>query len=436
MSLEELFKGIALGMDYSLYGLDFNPFPAAGVTGEVTSLSDAENVLRRFCADIRIEEEKQIVKTYVAVAYNAPHIEGKAAHSWIQGRWRVGKSILLIHLWHSLRTSASLKDVVSVYVPKPRYGFIRSIYHYFMLEYLGTGFFDQVADRLVTYLIERYFDEIINKDWFEIQARTREWGKDDLIKQLKNRTLRPIDIADGIKMDRFTDRARTELPALKIVSQRIIDILTDYTMETVRRERELLELENTVKSELLADHVVSLFKACVNQERAGFTGGNKLVYLLLDDVEDMVNLWGSIKARKEADTLVSFLDRMDSHLSVLGTMHPDVIMEFKESHPRLAGRSSADPLNFKFIEVEALKQPKDTFTVVTYILSTARKKEFKPPYDTYPFRDDAVQYLHDHFRGILGEMLPSFNELLNRGIEKGGVEIDKTFVETMQRRQT
>ena len=416
-SIEKLFKEIKLGLDYSSYGLEYNPFPAAGVAPEVTRLEDVRRILEeRFCESVREDVERQVVERYIKDAY-----KGKAAHTWIMGEWRVGKSLMLVRLW--LLTRENIKDTIAIYIPKPRYGFIKSIYSYFIREYLGTDLFEELSDGCASLIIEKYFDQVIDKDWFQVWKKTVKGKKEDLLKMLKEREIRPIDIIDGIKVKEYNARAKAELTRLGVVSEKIIGVLTDYQLDSREREAALLEL-GRAKPEVLEDHLVSLFKAAI-------IAGYKIIYCFLDDVEDMLREWSRLKSEREAARLSSLLGRGGDNLSILGTQHPDMIMVFVDRFPRLAGRAGGDPLNFRVIKLGALKQLKDTCTVVSHFLSKARKKDFVAPYETYPFKEDAVEFLHKHFGGTLGHMMPSFQRLLDEGVKKGFVEIDKSFIEDM-----
>jgi len=423
LSLEKLLTDVKkgeLGLDYSVYGLKFNPFPASGVTKEAVTLEEAQKLLEeKYCEEIRKPELTKIVEKYINVAYS----EEKASHAWIFGDWRLGKSMMLIHVWYLVHKILGDNAIV-VYVPKPRLGFIRSIYRYFVKEYYQTSLFEEISRNIAVKAISNFFDEVVDSGWFEVWKKMNKATKDDLLKLLKSGEVSPEDIVDGLDTKALETKSRSQLHSFGIDSRDIINVLSDLFMDEEKRKVTIADLE---RSREVEDHLVSLLKATK-------LTGKKMIFVLLDDVEDMIRLWTGTKGQKESDQLNSFLDRMGDDLSVLGTMHPTFIETWAGRFPRLAGRASADKLNFKLITVKKLKL-KDLHIVVYYLLNRAREKEFGPPYETYPFTEEAIQYIEKRFNGIIGDMMTTFHSLLNEGIRKGNVEIDEAFIKKMAHKE-
>jgi len=419
LSLEKLLTNVKkgeLGLDYSGYGLKFNPFPASGVTKEAITLEEAQKLLKeKYCEEIRKPELTKIVDKYINVAYS----EKKASHAWIYGDWRLGKSMMLIHVWYTAHKILG-DDAIIVYVPKPRLGFIKSIYRYFVKEYYQTHLFEEISRNVAVKAISDFFDEVIDSGWFEVWKKTNKATKDDLLKLLRSGEVSPEDIMDGLNTDALETKSKSQLRSFGIDSRDIINVLSDLFMDEEKRKVTIADLE---RSREVEDHLVSLLKAT---KLAGY----KMTFVLLDDVEDMIRLWTESKSLKEADQLNGFLDRMGDDLSLLGTMHPTFIRKWEDRFPRLAGRASADRLNFKLIMVKKLRL-KDLHVVVYYLLNRARERGFEPPYETYPFTEESIQYISKRFDGVIGYMMPTFHSLLNEGVKKGNIEIDEAFIKEM-----
>jgi len=428
IAIDEIRKIKEKVLDYSGYGLNYNPFPVCGVSPDTTNINELRTFLDKyFYEKIRAKEIRQLVRDLVRSGY----IERSARHMWLWGDWRVGKSTILMKLFLALRDE--LPDCITVYVPKPRYGLVKSIFYYFIREYDPEFFFELARKILVKVISEN--PNLIQDDWVEIWKESQESLKEKTIQECKLKLVEEIkkdivDIFSLISEEAIDPEKLYDVCVAKLcpegVTEDVIEIFTDpKDPETLYRN--ILELS---EKRNYSDHLVALFMVCV------ISGYYKHIFVFIDDVEDVIRLWTRGKAEKETDELNNFLDRMHSNLSLLGTMHQQYFEIWKERHERFVGRASADPLNFTLVEVRPIESDADIMEIVSYFISKACKTT--PPYPTYPFKEEVIKDLHKHLGGKLGLILPSLYSLLLKGAEIGTEtgkypEIDMDFYEKMKK---
>jgi hypothetical protein len=414
-------------LDYSGYGLNYNPFPASGVSPDTANIDVLRTFLEKyFYEKIRAREITQLIRDIIRSGY----IERSARHMWLWGDWRVGKSTILMKLFLALRDE--LQDCITVYVPKPRYGLVKSIYYYFTREYTPEFFFGLARKLLVKVISEN--PHLIQDDWVEIWKESQESLKDKTVHECKLKLVEEIkndiiDVFSLISEEAIDPEKLYDVCVAKLspegVTEDIIETFTDpKDPETLYRN--ILELG---EKRNYSDHLIALFMVCI-------ISGYQHIFVFIDDVEDVIRLWTRGKAEKETDELNNFLDRMHSNLSLLGTMHPQFFDLWKERYGRFVGRASADPLNFTLVEVKPLESDVDIMETVSYFISKACKTT--PPYPTYPFKEEVIKDLHKRLQGKLGLILPSLHSLLRKGAEIGTEtgkypEIDMDFYEKMKK---
>jgi len=415
-------------LDYSGYGLEFNPFPPSGVSPDTADIETIRNFLSKyFYEKIREREIKELVNGIVRTGY----VEKTAGHMWLWGDWRVGKSAILMRLFLALRDE--LEDCITVYVPKPRYGLVKSIYHYFVREYSAEFFFEITRKLLIMLLSEN--PDLIKDEWVEIWKEGQEELKNKSISECKTKLLEEmkknlIDVfsmisEEAIDLEGLYNKSIVKLSRLGVTSN-LIDMFTDPSIAPETLYKGIIELE---EKRNYADHLIGLFTICR-------LVGYQHIFVFMDDVEDVIRIWTRGKSAREIDELNNFLDRMHQNLSFLGTMHPQFASIFEERFPRFVGRVSGDPLNFTLVNVRPLESDADLIEVVSYFISKACKNT--PPYPTYPFREEVLKDLHKNLGGKLGLILPSLHHLLRKGAEKGTEtgnypEIDMNFYEKVKK---
>jgi len=423
---EEIRRALDRGLrvDYSGYGLDYNPFPASGIAPDSAKIEDMQEFLGKYmCEKVRETEIKDLVDRLVSIGY----VDRAPGHTWIWGEWRVGKSTVLMKVFTALREE--LKDAVVVYSPKPRYGIIKSIMYYFLRGY-DPPFFEDLAKRTLTKLLVENTN-LVKTDWIEVWkesvADLKEKSIDESRKYLIDRIRQgDLDVFPLVQDEEAIDSDRLRSIAISRLSQtgvteKVIDLLINPQIDAETRHSEILRLE---KGRDFAEHLVALLQACLYCDY-------KHVFIFLDDLEDVVRLWAVGKQTKEIDGLNDLLNRMHSGLSIIGTMHAEIFPAFEIAHPRFVGRASGDPLNFSLVRADPLELP-DLLETVAFLLSKASKEA--RPYPTYPFKDEVLKELHGSFQGKLGFILPSLFYLLRMGAEEGQrskryPEIDLSFYE-------
>jgi len=415
------------GIDYSKYGLDYNPFPSAGVAPDTVNIDTLRRYLGKYmCEKVREDEVRELAKRLVQTGY----VEHSPGHTWIWGDWRVGKSTLLMKVYLELRDN--LQDVIVIYSPKPRHGIVRSTLYYFLRGY-EPEFYEELSSRILVRLVTE--NPVVLKDkwvdeWKEtmedLKTKSTEEGKRSLLNRIKDSTLDVFSLVqdeDAVDTNRLRSMATARF-AKERMTQQVISIFTNAELKADERYAAILDLEKEKNLERLSDNLVALLQACLY-------GGYKHVFVFLDDVEDVMRLWTRTKQRTELDILSSFLDRMFNDMSMVGTMHAELFTMFSAGPlQRFVGRAAADPLNFALVRINPLELP-DLFDTVTYLLSKATKGT--PPYPLYPFKEEVLKDLHTRLGGKIGMILPSLYHLLRMGAESGEYpEIDLSFYEKCQ----
>jgi len=357
--------------DYSMYGLEENPFPYSPVPDEDPAV---------YCGQEHVADAvSDTVSTMLGT--------GKSKHLVITGKYGNGKS-------HTLKYARSLvrdrDDVCVGYVAQPGEGFL-DIYHEFMYD---VGF-DRVQELAYEFLASVARDET---DRNPVGGRAMESLVDDgevLLSELV-----PVAIQRLSDLTKFADFARAIVHM--IYEETNLYAWQWLTAEGIRYEqRKEMEIHSALDDDTMGVRAFTSFKNLLLE--LGYTG----VFVFIDEFESIARL----NAKQKQATLNSIrhlMDQNSSGLSILFGCAPevwqDVMSEYHAFSERIGNEVALQPLTAEHLE-----------ELVQSYLNTARNEETKR---IKPFEEESLDVILQRSQGNIRQVLSMCGRAIDVGVEQ------------------
>mgnify|MGYP000427530506 CR=1 FL=1 len=355
--------------DYSMYGLEENPFPYSPVPDEDPKV---------YCGQEHVAEAvSDTVSTVLGT--------GKSKHLVVTGKYGNGKS-------HTLKYARSLvrdrDDVLVGYVAQPGGGFL-DIYHEFMYD-IG---FDRVQEIAYEFLAAIARDETdMNPIGADAMESLIEDGEVLLSELVPTAVQRLSDIT------KFADFARAIIHM--VYEDTNLYAWQWLTAEGIRYEqRKEMEIHSALDDDTMGVRAFTSFKNLLLE--LGYTG----VFVFIDEFEAIARL----KAKKKQATLNSIRHLMDQNgtgLSILFACAPevwqDVMSEYHAFSERIGNEVALRPLTEENLQ-----------SLVENYLQTARTENAAT---IDPFQEDSLQLIHQRSQGNIRQVLSICGQALDQGL--------------------
>lgn len=368
--------------DYSMYGLEDNPFPYSPVP------SDDPEV---YCGQSHATE---------AIGNTASKLlsTGKSKHLVITGKYGNGKSHTLKYTRSMLRDR---DDVVVGYVPQPGEGFL-DIYHEFVYD-LG---FDRIQEFAYEYLAKIARDvSVANPETAEDMKAAIDDGE-VLLSDIVSPAIQRLS-----DLTQFADFARALIHL--VYEDTNLYAWQWITAEGIRYEqRKEMEIHTALDDDTMGVRAFTAFKRLLLE--MGYTG----VFVFVDEFESISRL----SPKDEQSTLNSIRHLMDqnSHgLSLLFACAPevwqDVMSEYHAFSERIGEEVALRPLT-----------PENLNDLVEQYLNLARSEEKE---GVEPFTRESLKVTLQRSQGNTRQVLSLCSRILDDGVEHGQEEITAEFVQ-------
>lgn len=357
--------------DYSMYGLEENPFPYSPVPDEDPAV---------YCGQEHVADAvSDTVSTMLGT--------GKSKHLVITGKYGNGKS-------HTLKYARSLvrdrDDVCVGYVAQPGEGFL-DIYHEFMYD-IG---FDRVQELAYAFLASVARDET---DRNPVGGRAMESlieNGDVLLSELV-----PVAIQRLSDLTKFADFARAIVHM--IYEDTNLYAWQWLTAEGIRYEqRKEMEIHSALDDDTMGVRAFTSFKNLLLE--LGYTG----VFVFIDEFESIARL----NAKQKQATLNSIrhlMDQNSSGLSILFGCAPevwqDVMSEYHAFSERIGNEVALQPLTAEHLE-----------ELVQSYLNTAREGETDR---IEPFEEESLDVILQRSQGNIRQVLSMCGRAIDVGVEQ------------------
>jgi type II secretory pathway predicted ATPase ExeA len=368
--------------DYSMYGLEENPFPYSPVPAEDPEV---------YCGQEHVAEAvSDTVSTLLGT--------GKSKHLVVTGKYGNGKS-------HTLKYAKSLvrdrDDVLVGYVAQPGDGFL-DIYHEFMYD---VGF-DRIQDIAYEFLAAVARDETeMNPMGASGMKQLIEEGEVLLSELVPTAVQRLSDIT------KFADFARAIVHM--VYEDTNLYAWQWLTAEGIRYEqRKEMEIHSALDDDTMGVRAFTSFKNLLLDLE--YTG----VFVFIDEFEAIARL----NNKDEQSTLNSIRHLMDQNstgLSILFACAPevwqDVMGEYHAFSERIGSEVALRPL-----------QEEDLIELVGEYLQTART-DGDDRID--PFDEESLLTIHKRAQGNIRQVLSACGRTIDRGVDEQADEISPGLVE-------
>lgn len=368
--------------DYSMYGLNDNPFPYSPVPDEVPEV---------YCGQDHVADAvSETVSTLLGT--------GKSKHLVITGKYGNGKS-------HTLKYARSLvrdrDDVLVGYVAKPGEGFL-DIYHEFMYDIE----FDRVEAIAYEFLATVATDETdFDPSGPEEMETLIDEGEVLLSELVPTAVQRLSDIT------KFADYARA-------IVHMVYDDTNLYawqwlTGEGIRYEqRQEMEIHSALNDDTMGVRAFTSFKNLLLE--LGYTG----VFVFVDEFEAIARLNNKDK-QATLNSIRHLMDQNASGLSILFACAPEVWQNVMNEYHAFSERIGNE------VALRPLKE-EDLIELVGKYLQTGRSDE---SVRIHPFNEECLEAIHQRSQGNIRQVLSVCGRTLDRGIDQDAPEISLEIVE-------
>lgn len=356
--------------DYSMYGLEENPFPYSPVPDDNPGV---------YCGQ---EHVSNAVSDTVSTLLGT----GKSKHLVITGKYGNGKS-------HTLKYARSLvrdrEDVVVGYVAQPGEGFL-DIYHEFMYD-VGFTRVEELAYEFLAQVARDVTD--VNPIGADAMKSLIEDGKVLLSELIPTAVQRLSDIT------KFADFARAIVHM--VYEDTNLYAWQWLTAEGIRYEqRKEMEIHTALDDDTMCVRAFTSLKNLLLE--LGYTG----VFVFIDEFESIARL----KSKQKQGTLNSIrhlMDQNSSGLSILFGCAPevwqDVMSEYHAFSERIGDEVALKPLTEEQLE-----------GLVKEYLNTARTNEES---DIQPFDEESLTVILQRSQGNIRQVLSLCGRAIDRGTE-------------------
>ena len=368
--------------DYSMYGLEENPFPYSPVPDDNPEV---------YCGQSHVADAvSDTISTLLGT--------GKSKHLVITGKYGNGKS-------HTLKYARSLvrdrEDMLVGYVAQPGEGFL-DIYHEFMYD---VGF-DKLQSLAYEFLAQVAQDET---DKNPIGADSMESLIDDgevLLSELV-----PSAVQRLSDITKFADFARAIIHM--VYEDTNLYAWQWLTAEGIRYEqRKEMEIHSALDDDTMGVRAFTSFKNMLLE--LGYTG----VFVFIDEFESIARLSSKDK-QSTLNSIRHLMDQNSSGLSILFSCAPevwqDVMSEYHAFSERIGNEVALQPLTDDHLE-----------DLVAGYLNTARKTEAT---NTDPFDNAGLEMILQSSQGNVRQVLSICGRALDQGIDNNEAVISKEVVE-------
>jgi hypothetical protein len=368
--------------DYSLYGLEENPFPYSPVPEEDPEV---------YCGQ---EQVAETVSDTVSTLLSS----GKSKHLVITGKYGNGKS-------HTLKYGRSLvrdrEDVLVGYVAQPGEGFL-DIYHEFMYD-VGFEGMESIAYEFLADVAREELD--VNPIGAAAMESLIDEG-DVLLSELV-----PAAVQRLSDITKFADFARAIIHM--IYEDTSLYAWQWLTAEGIRYEqRKEMEIHSAVDDDTMAVRAFTSFKNLLLE--LGYTG----VFMFIDEFEAIAQL-NSKDKQGTLNSIRHLMDQNGSGLSILFACAPEVwqevMSEYHAFSERIGNEVSLRPLTDDHLN-----------KMVGEYLRTAGKNEES---GIEPFEQDALQMIHQRSQGNVRQVLSICGQALDYAVDQGKETISPEIIE-------
>lgn len=355
--------------DYSMYGLEKNPFPYSPVPDEDPEV---------YCG------QKHVAATVSETASTLLGT-GKSKHLVITGKYGNGKS-------HTLKYARSLvrdrEDVVVGYVAQPGEGFL-DIYH----EYIYDIGFERLQEIAYEFLVSITRKETDSKP---VEASEMESLIDDgevLLSEIV-----PVAVQRLSDITKFADFARAIVHM--VYEDTNLYAWQWLTAEGIRYEqRKEMEIHSALDDDTMGVRAFTSFKNLLLE--LGYTG----VFVFVDEFEAIARLSPKNK-QATLNSIRHLMDQNGSGLSLLFACAPevwqDVMSEYHAFSERIGNEVALRPLT-----------EEDLTELVGKYLATARDGEST---DIDPFEQECLDLIHQRAQGNIRQVLSMCGQVLDQGV--------------------
>lgn len=368
--------------DYSMYGLEENPFPYSPVP------EDDPDV---YCGQ---EHVANAVSDTVSTLLGT----GKSKHLVITGKYGNGKS-------HTLKYARSLvrdrNDVLVGYVSQPGEGFL-DIYHEFMYD-IG---FDRVQELAYEFLAHVTMEET-ERNPISGKAMKNLIDEGEILLS----EIVPTAVQKLSDITKFADFARAIVHM--VYEDTNLYAWQWLTGEGIRYEqRKEMEIHSALDDDTMGVRAFTSFKNLLLE--LGYTG----IFVFIDEFESIARLSSKDK-QSTLNSIRHLMDQNSSGLSILFGCAPevwqDVMSEYHAFSERIGNEVALRPLTNDHLE-----------DLVVGYLNTARTTEST---DTDPFDDAGLELILQRSQGNIRQVLSICGRSLDAGIDDNEAVISKEVVE-------
>ncbi len=368
--------------DYSMYGLDENPFPYSPVPAEDPDV---------YCGQEHVTDAvSDTVSTVLAT--------GKSKHLVITGKYGNGKS-------HTLKYARSLvrdrDDIVVGYVAQPGEGF-QDIYHEFMYD-IGFARVEELAYEFLASVARDVTDK--NPISGEAMEKLIDDGEVLLSELVPTAIQRLSDIT------KFADFARAIVHM--VYEDTNLYAWQWLTAEGIRYEqRKEMEIHAALDDDTMCVRAFTSFKNMLLE--LGYTG----VFVFIDEFESIARL-NSNQKQTTLNSIRHLMDQNSSGLSLLFGCAPevwqDVMSEYHAFSERIGNEVALKPLTEDQLQ-----------RLITSYLNTARTEE-RDAID--PFEKESLRLILQRSQGNIRQVLSLCGRVIDEGLNQETKTIDPPVVE-------
>lgn len=356
--------------DYSMYGLEGNPFPYSPVPDDDPEVYCGQDHV----ADTVSDTVSTLLRT------------GKSKHLVITGKYGNGKS-------HTLKYARSLvrdrKDVLVGYVAQPGEGFL-DIYHEFMYD-VGFDGIQSIAYEFLAHVARDEMDK--NPPGSDAMESLIDNGEVLLSELVPTTVQRLSDIT------KFADFARAIVHM--VYEDTNLYAWQWLTAEGIRYEqRKEMEIHSALDDDTMGVRAFTSFKNLLLE--LGYTG----VFVFIDEFEAIARLSNKDK-QATLNSIRHLMDQNGSGLSILFACAPevwqDVMSEYHAFSERIGNEVALQPLTPEHLE-----------NLVSEYLQTARPDRTK---HIDPFQQETLDLIHKRSQGNIRQVLSICGQVLDHGLD-------------------
>ena len=354
--------------DYSMYGLEENPFPYSPVPEENPEVYCGQGHV----ADAVSETASTLLGT------------GKSKHLVITGKYGNGKS-------HTLKYARSMvrdrDDVVVGYVAQPGEGFL-DIYHEFVYD-IGFDRLQEIAYEFLALIAQKETDSNpIGASEMESLIDDGEILLSDIV---------PVAVQRLSDITKFADFARAIVHM--VYEDTNLYAWQWLTAEGIRYEqRKEMEIHSALDDDTMGVRAFTSFKNLLLE--LGYTG----VFVFVDEFEAIARLSPKNK-QATLNSIRHLMDQNGSGLSLLFACAPevwqDVMSEYHAFSERIGNEVALRPLT-----------EDDLTELVGKYLATARHGESTA---IDPFDQECLSLIHQRAQGNIRQVLSMCGQVLDQG---------------------